>query len=671
MSEALAQDQALSGASHDDMANVIRALAMDAVQKAASGHPGMPMGMADVATVLFTRFLKYDAAHPEWPDRDRFVLSAGHGSMLLYALLYLTGYPDMDIEQLKNFRQFGARTAGHPEYGHAPGIETTTGPLGQGIGNAVGMALAERLLNQRYGDDIVSHYTYCIAGDGCLMEGLSQEAISFAGHLKLGRLIVLFDDNEISIDGGTNLTLSDDQLARFRASNWQVAAVDGHDPEAVALAIENARGVTDQPSMIACRTVIGYGAPNKAGTAATHGAPLGEDEIAGARQELGWPHAPFEVPDAVLESWRAAGMRGRADYDKWMEAAGRLDAASRARLTDPIDAKVGEDIIRAVAGIKTDFAAEGAKLATRQSSQKVLERLMPVVPGLIGGSADLTGSVGTLTKQHGIVKPDDFAGNYIHYGVREHAMGASMNGLALHGGIVPYAGTFLVFSDYCRPSIRLSALMEQRVVYVMTHDSIGLGEDGPTHQPVEQLAALRAMPQLHVMRPADSVECAECWELALLFKDRPTIMTLTRQGLPLLRTTPTDDNLSAKGAYVLIEPEGGRDVTVLATGSEVSLAVNAAKMLEEQGIKAAVVSMPCWELFEAQDEGYQAAVLGTAPRVGVEAAVSFGWDKWLGENGKFIGMRGFGASAPAQELYKHFGITPEAVVAAARDLVSN
>ena len=671
MSEALAQDQALSGASHDDMANVIRALAMDAVQKAASGHPGMPMGMADVATVLFTRFLKYDAAHPEWPDRDRFVLSAGHGSMLLYALLYLTGYPDMDIEQLKNFRQFGARTAGHPEYGHAPGIETTTGPLGQGIGNAVGMALAERLLNQRYGDDIVSHYTYCIAGDGCLMEGLSQEAISFAGHLKLGRLIVLFDDNEISIDGGTNLTLSDDQLARFRASKWHVATVDGHDPEAVALAIENARGVTDQPSMIACRTVIGYGAPNKAGTAATHGAPLGEDEIAGARQELGWPHASFEVPDAVLESWRAAGMCGRADYDKWMEAAGRLDAASRARLTDPIDAKVGEDIIRAVAGIKTDFAAEGAKLATRQSSQKVLERLMPVVPGLIGGSADLTGSVGTLTKQHGIVKPDDFAGNYIHYGVREHAMGASMNGLALHGGIVPYAGTFLVFSDYCRPSIRLSALMEQRVVYVMTHDSIGLGEDGPTHQPVEQLAALRAMPQLHVMRPADSVECAECWELALLSKDRPTIMTLTRQGLPLLRTTPTDDNLSAKGAYVLIEPEGGRDVTVLATGSEVSLAVNAAKMLEEQGIKAAVVSMPCWELFEAQDEGYQAAVLGTTPRVGVEAAVGFGWDKWLGENGKFIGMRGFGASAPAQELYKHFEITPEAVVAAARDLISN
>jgi transketolase len=670
MDEALAQDQAFSEASPDDMANAIRALAMDAVQKAASGHPGLPMGMADVATVLFTRFLKFDAAHPDWPDRDRFVLSAGHGSMLLYALLYLTGYPDMDIEELKRFRQLGTRTAGHPEYGHAPGIETTTGPLGQGIGNAVGMALAERLLNQRYGGDLVNHFIYCLAGDGCLMEGISQEAISFAGHLKLGRLIVLFDDNQVSIDGPTSLAVSDDQLERFRASGWHVAAVNGHDPAAVALAIENARAVSDQPSMIACRTVIGYGAPNKAGTASTHGAPLGEEEVAGAREKLGWPHAPFEVPEEVLKRWRAAGMRNRAAYDKWMEAAGRLDATSRARLTDPIDAKVGEDIVRAVAGIKTDFAAEGAKLATRQSSQKVLERLMPVVPGLIGGSADLTGSVGTLTKQHGIVGPGDFAGSYIHYGVREHAMAAAMNGLALHGGLVPYGGTFLVFSDYCRPSIRLSALMEQRVIYVMTHDSIGLGEDGPTHQPVEQLASLRAMPQLRVMRPADSVETAECWELALLSKDRPTIMALTRQGVPLLRTTPTDDNLSAKGAYVLIEPEGGRDVTLLATGSEVSLAVDAAKRLQEEGIRAAVVSMPCWKLFEAQDAAYRAAVLGTVPRVGVEAAVAFGWDKWLGEHGAFIGMRGFGASAPAQDLYKHFGITPEAIAAAARDLVA-
>ena len=662
------QDRALSEATHKDMANAIRALAMDAVQKANSGHPGMPMGMADVATVLFTRFLKFDAAHPEWPDRDRFVLSAGHGSMLLYALLYLTGYPEMDIEEIKNFRQLGARTAGHPEYGHAPGIETTTGPLGQGLGNAVGMALAERLLNRRYGDDIVSHYTYCLAGDGCLMEGISQEAISLAGHLKLGRLIVLFDDNQISIDGPTDLAVSDDQIERFKASNWHTAAVDGHDPEAVALAIENARGVTDRPSLIACRTVIGYGAPKKAGTASTHGSPLGDEEIAGAREKLGWASPPFEVPEPILATWRAAGAKNREAYEKWSEAAGRLDKAFREHLVEPVDAKVAEDIVRAIAGIKTDFAAEGAKLATRQSSQKVLERLMPVVPGLIGGSADLTGSVGTLTKQHSVVKPDDFSGTYVHYGVREHAMAAAMNGLALHGGIVPYGGTFLVFSDYCRPSIRLSALMEQRVVYVMTHDSIGLGEDGPTHQPVEQLAALRAIPNLNVMRPADSVECAECWELALLAKDTPTILTLTRQGLPLLRATPTEGNLSAKGAYVLIEPDGERDVTLLATGSEVSLAVDAAKLLQDEGVKTAVVSMPCWELFDAQDEAYRDAVLGAAPRVGIEAAVEFGWQKWLGPQGTFVGMRGFGASAPAQELYKHFNITPEAVAAAAWDL---
>ena len=662
------QDRALSEATHKDMANAIRALAMDAVQKANSGHPGMPMGMADVATVLFTRFLKFDAAHPEWPDRDRFVLSAGHGSMLLYALLYLTGYPEMDIEEIKNFRQLGARTAGHPEYGHAPGIETTTGPLGQGLGNAVGMALAERLLNRRYGDDIVSHYTYCIAGDGCLMEGISQEAISLAGHLKLGRLIVLFDDNQISIDGPTDLAVSDDQIERFKASNWHTAAVDGHDPEAVALAIENARGVTDRPSLIACRTVIGYGAPKKAGTASTHGSPLGDEEIAGAREKLGWASPPFEVPEPILATWRAAGAKNREAYEKWSEAAGRLDKAFREHLVEPVDAKVAEDIVRAIAGIKTDFAAEGAKLATRQSSQKVLERLMPVVPGLIGGSADLTGSVGTLTKQHSVVKPDDFSGTYVHYGVREHAMAAAMNGLALHGGIVPYGGTFLVFSDYCRPSIRLSALMEQRVVYVMTHDSIGLGEDGPTHQPVEQLAALRAIPNLNVMRPADSVECAECWELALLAKDTPTILTLTRQGLPLLRATPTEGNLSAKGAYVLIEPDGERDVTLLATGSEVSLAVDAAKLLQDEGVKTAVVSMPYWELFDAQDEAYRDAVLGAAPRVGIEAAVEFGWQKWLGPQGTFVGMRGFGASAPAQELYKHFNITPEAVAAAAWDL---
>ena len=670
MAEDLMHDQVRPEVTHNDMANAIRALAMDAVQKANSGHPGMPMGMADVATVLFTRFLKFDAAHPDWPDRDRFVLSAGHGSMLIYALLYLTGYPDMDIEEIKRFRQLGARTAGHPEYGHAPGIETTTGPLGQGIGNAVGMALAERLLNQRYGDDIVGHHTYCIAGDGCLMEGISQEAISFAGHLKLGRLIVLFDDNEISIDGPTSLSESDDQLERFKASGWHTNRVDGHDPEAIASAIENAKGVTDRPSLIACRTVIGFGAPNKEGTSATHGAPLGAEEIEAVRAKLGWSHVPFKVPESILGSWRAAGKRHHSEYEKWSEAAGRLDASARNRLTDPVDSDVREGIARAIAAIKTDFAAEGAKLATRQSSQKVLEKLMPVVPGLIGGSADLTGSVGTLTKLHNFVTPGDFAGNYIHYGIREHAMAAAMNGMTLHGGIVPYAGTFLVFSDYCRPSIRLSALMGQRVVYVMTHDSIGLGEDGPTHQPVEQLAALRAIPNLNVMRPADSVECAECWEIALLSQNTPTILVLTRQGLPVLRNAPSVENFSAKGAYVLVEPEGDRDVTLIGTGSEVPMAVDAAKLLQDEGIKAAVISMPCWELFEAQDESYRKSVLGKGPRVAVEAAVEFGWQKWLGLKGTFVGMRGFGASAPAQELYKHFGITADAVAAAARDLVA-
>jgi transketolase len=667
----LTQSQALPEASHSDMANAIRALAMDAVQKADSGHPGMPMGMADVATVLFTRFLKFDSSHPDWPDRDRFVLSAGHGSMLLYALLYLTGYPEMELDELKRFRQLGSRTPGHPEYGHAPGIETTTGPLGQGLGNAVGMALAERLLNRRYGDELVNHYTYCVAGDGDLMEGISQEAISLAGHLKLGRLIVLFDDNEVSIDGPTSLSVSDNQIERFKASHWHTARVDGHDPEAVALAIENARSVTDKPSLIACRTIIGYGAPSKAGTAATHGAPLGEEEVKGTREKLGWRHHPFELPKPVLAAWRGAGTRHRAAYDAWEQAAKRLDEAARAALTDPIDAKVEGAIEAAITAIKSDFSREGAKLATRQSSQKVLEKLVPVIPGLIGGSADLTGSNGTLTKLHAIVKPGDFSGNYIHYGVREHEMAAAMNGLSLHGGIVPYGGSFLVFTDYCRPSIRLSALMQQRVIYVMTHDSIGLGEDGPTHQSVEHLASLRAMPNLNVMRPADSVECAECWELALLSKRTPTILALTRQSVKPLRSTHTEENLSAKGAYVLVEPKGKRDVTLIGTGSEVMLAVEAANALEGEGIKAVVVSMPCWELFEAQDEGYRNTVLGSAPRVGVEAAAEFGWSKWLGSDGAFIGMHGFGASAPAQDLYKHFGITAEAVAAAARRLIES
>jgi transketolase len=670
MAEALQQDRTAAEVTHQDMANAIRALAMDAVEKAESGHPGMPMGMADVATVLFTRFLKFDAAHPDWPDRDRFVLSAGHGSMLLYALLYLTGVPGMDIEEIKRFRQLGSRAPGHPENFVTKGVETTTGPLGQGLANAVGMALAERLLNARYGDEFVSHFTYVITGDGCLMEGISHEAISLAGHLKLGRLIVLFDDNQISIDGPTSLSVSDDQLARFSASGWHVAAVDGHGPEAIALAIENASAVTDRPSLVACRSVIGYGAPKKAGTALTHGSPLGAQEVAGARDALRWKHEPFEVPKPILARWRAVGTLHHGAYETWERAAARLDAEARARLTNPIDVVVRTKIAEAIKAAKAEFAREARNLATRQSSQKVLEKLVPMVPGLIGGSADLTGSNGTLTKQQAIVKPGEFKGSYLHYGVREHAMGAVMNGLALHGGIVPYGGTFLVFSDYCRPAIRLSAMMGVRVIYVLTHDSIGLGEDGPTHQPVEHLAALRAIPNLLVLRPADSVECAECWQIALESEKAPSVLALTRQSVPPLRAAHTEANLSAKGAYLLREPEGKRDVTLIGTGSEVALTFAAAKELEGEGIKAAVVSMPCWWLFAKQDAGYQAEVLGDRPRVAVEAALPFGWERWLWRrDGAFIGMGGFGASAPASDLYKRFGITADAVAKAARKLL--
>jgi transketolase len=669
MQEALKGAEAEARADHNALSNAIRALSMDAVQRANSGHPGMPMGMADVATVLFTRFLKFDASAPDWPDRDRFVLSAGHGSMLLYSLLYLTGYPGVDIDSLKSFRQLGSNTPGHPEYGHTPGVETTTGPLGQGFTAAVGMALAERLLNARYGDEIVDHATYTICGDGCLMEGISQEAVSLAGHLKLGKFIALWDDNGISIDGSLDLACSDDQLERFAASGWHVARVDGHDPEAVALAIENAREVTDQPSLIACRTVIGFGAPTKQGTAATHGAPLGEEEIAATREAIGWPHPPFDIPDDILRQWRATGAKGRRAREAWEQRAAKLDGPQRARLTDPVDEGTAKAIAEAVAEIKQEFSEEAPKLATRVSSQKVLEKLVPVVSSLVGGSADLTGSNGTLTRLQEPVLSDDFSGTYIHYGVREHAMAAVMNGMALHGGIVPYGGTFLVFTDYCRPAIRLSALMGQRVFYVMTHDSIGLGEDGPTHQPVEHLSSLRAMPNLNVYRPADAVECAECWELALMSPDIPSILALTRQGLPTLRGGDTKDNLCARGAYVIRETEGPRAVTLLATGSEVALAVEAAETLEKEGIAAAVVSMPCWELFEAQDDSCRDAVLGTAPRVAIEAAAPLGWDRWTGAGGQFIGLDSFGASAPASELYEHFGITADAVAKAARAVV--
>ena len=650
------------------MANAIRALAMDAVQKAKSGHPGMPMGMADVATVLFTKFLKFDPKAPHWPDRDRFVLSAGHGSMLLYALLHLTGYEDFPIEELKNFRQLGAKTAGHPEYGHGAGIETTTGPLGQGIATAVGMAIAERMLAARHGNDIVDHHTYVLAGDGCLMEGISHEAIDLAGHLKLSKLIVLWDDNSISIDGATSLATSMDQLQRFEAAGWSVRRVDGHDAEAIEAAIA-AEQMSGKPSLIACKTVIGFGAPNKQGTAATHGAPLGDEEIAAAREALGWPYAPFEIPHDIASAWAAAGAQSRDEREAWEDRLAAMPADAQTTFRAAIAGEIPASADDALNSLKASFASEAPKLASRQASQKTLDALVPAMPTLVGGSADLTHSNLTIAKGQPSVTPDDFSGSYIHYGVREHGMAAAMNGIALHGGMVPYGGTFLVFADYCRPSIRLAALMNQRVIYVMTHDSIGLGEDGPTHQPVEHLASLRAIPNLNVFRPADAVETAEAWQTALHSANTPSLIALSRQGLPTLRAAPIGENLTARGGYVLKDVDGERDVTLIATGSEVSLAMASAELLAEDGIKAAVVSMPSFELFYAQDEAYQDAVLGSAPRVGVEAAIRQGWDRLLGCKGAFVGMSSFGASAPADQLYEHFGITAEAVAAAARKLI--
>ena len=661
----MSQSSELNVAASRECANAIRALAMDAVEKAKSGHPGMPMGMADVATVLFQRFMKFDASRPDWPDRDRFVLSAGHGSMLLYALHYLLGYPGMTRADLEKFRQLGSPTAGHPEYGHAPGVETTTGPLGQGLATAVGMAIAERLSAARFGADLVEHNTYVIAGDGCLMEGVSHEAIDLAGHLKLSRLTVLWDDNSISIDGPTSLATSTDQMARFAASGWHTVRVDGHDPEAVNKALEAAKA-DPRPSLIACRTVIGYGSPGKQGKESCHGAPLGDGEIAAARETLVWPHAPFEVPAEVLNAWRAAGQRSAAARTAWeaRRAASPKGAAFDAFMKGDAAAEVAGPL----AAFRAQLAADKPKVATRKSSEMTLGVINDATRATIGGSADLTHSNFTITMGMGEVAPDDFSGRYIHYGVREFGMATAMNGIALHGGFVPYGGTFLVFSDYARGAIRLSALMGLRVIYVLTHDSIGLGEDGPTHQPVEHLASLRALPNLYVFRPADAIETAECWEIAIAARNTPSALSLSRQNLATLER-PVSENLSAKGAYVLREPAGGRDVTLLATGSEVELALTSADALAAKGIKAAVVSMPCWELFEAQSESYRAAVLGTAPRVGIEAAVRQGWDRWIGERGAFIGMNGFGASGPAAALYAHFGITAEAVVAAATALV--
>jgi transketolase len=651
--------------SFPQMANAIRALSMDAVEKAKSGHPGMPMGMADVATILFSEFLKFDAGDPDWPDRDRFVLSAGHGSMLIYSLAYLLGYEGMTIEELKNFRQLGAKTAGHPELGHAPAVETTTGPLGQGFGNAVGMALAEAHLNARYGDDLVDHFTYAIVGDGCLMEGISQEALSLAGHLKLRKLIVLWDDNSISIDGPIALSDSTNQLDRFAASGWDTMRIDGHDPKSIASAIEKAK-LSDRPTLIACKTIIGFGAPTKAGTSATHGAPLGAEEVAGARKTLDWPYAPFEIPEDILAAWRAAGIRSRADREAW-DARLKADPQS-----DAFGNALAGDYANVLAPVMRDhkkvLSAEAKKVATRKASEMALGVVNNVIGETIGGSADLTGSNNTRTKIQAPLSAENYAGRYVYYGIREHGMAAAMNGMALHGGVVPYGGTFMVFADYCRPSIRLAALMGLRVVYVMTHDSIGLGEDGPTHQPVEHLAALRAIPNLNVFRPCDSVETAECWQLALIDHGSPSLLALTRQGLELQRTAHTDENLCARGAYVIADDEN-YDATILASGSEVELAMKARGLLASGGIKARVVSAPSFELFAKQPESYRLEVLGDKPRVGVEAGIRQGWDQFLRLKDGFVGMTGFGASAPASDLFEHFGITPLAVANEVKKLI--
>jgi transketolase len=655
-----------SKAEQKRMANAIRALAMDAVELAKSGHPGLPMGAADIATVLFTQFLKFDPKDPAWPDRDRFVLSAGHGSMLMYAVLHLLGYEAVTIDQIRKFRQLGSITAGHPEYGHVPGVETTTGPLGQGLANAVGMAMAETHLAALFGDDVVNHRTYALASDGDLMEGISQEAIALAGHLKLNKLIVLFDDNGISIDGPVSLSDSVDQVKRFEAAGWAATRVDGHDPEAIAAAIAQAQK-SDRPTLIACKTTIGFGAPTKAGSEKSHGSPLGADEIKGAREKLGWTAAPFEIPADILAMWRSAGGRSGELRSAWAQRMAAMPSGQRAELERRIKGEIAQDkLAAAVQSVKAKILAAPKDIATRSASEFALETLAAEVPEMVGGSADLTGSNNTRPKGMSAYSAKDRGGRFIHYGIREHGMAAAMNGMALHGGIIPYSGTFLVFSDYCRPAIRLAALMGQRVIHVLTHDSIGLGEDGPTHQPVEHLAALRAIPNLLVFRPCDAIETVECWQLALESKNTPSVLALTRQNLPLLRKDADATNKCAAGAYEIASAAGKAQVSLFATGSEVSLAVEAKKLLDAQGVATRVVSVPCFELFLQQPENVRRAAIGDAPvRIGIEAAIRQGWDAIIGSDAAFIGMTGFGASAPAKDLYRHFGITPEKVVAAA------
>lgn len=648
-----------------DMANAIRFLSADAIDKANSGHPGMPLGMADVATVLFAKYIKINPEQPRWFDRDRFVLSAGHGSMLLYSLLYLLGYPDIDIEDIKNFRQLGSKTAGHPEYGHLSGVDMTTGPLGQGISSAVGMALAERIVNAKFGNELCDHYTYVICGDGCLMEGISEEAASLAGHLKLNKLIVLWDNNNITIDGTVDKASSVNQIMRFEAMGWNTIEIDGHDYGQIENAIESAQS-SDKPTLIACKTKIGFGAPNKCGTSKCHGSPLGAEETAAMRRELGWNYASFEMPFEVLEAWRKAGKRGQACYVAWNEFAKKAGKDFQDYISDVLP----QGWNKALAEVKNKAIAEKTKVATRKASEMCLEAIVPNVPQIIGGSADLAASNLTFVNGMKTITAADYNGNNVMYGIREHAMGAIMNGMALHGGVIPYGGTFFVFSDYMRPAMRLAALMGIRVIYVLTHDSIGVGEDGPTHQPVEHLASFRAMPNIYTFRPCDVVETAEAWEVALTSESTPGILVLSRQGLPLLRKS-ANENLTAKGGYVISDVENGksRQATLIATGSEVSLAVVAQEKLREKGIETAVVSMPCTELFDKQNSQYQDDVLGNCPRVAIEAASKFGWEKYVGLNGDIIGMDGFGASGPADKLYEYFGITVDEVVESVENLL--
>ncbi|MFG1347919.1 transketolase [Xanthobacter autotrophicus DSM 431] len=659
----------LSRTSHDRMANAIRFLSMDAVEAANSGHPGLPMGAADIATVLFTKVLKFDPTRPFWPDRDRFVLSAGHGSMLLYSVLHLAGYEKVTIEEIKRFRKLGSLTPGHPENFVTEGIETTTGPLGQGIATAVGMAMAERLLAARFGTDVVDHHTYVLCSDGDLMEGISQEAADLAGHLKLSKLVVMWDDNKISIDGATSISGSTDQLARFAASGWATTRIDGHDPEAILAAIEAAKA-SDRPTLIACRTTIGFGSPKKAGSEKVHGSPLGAEEIAATRAALGWEAAPFEIPSDVLTGWRAAGAAGAEARAAWDARLAALPAADRAEFERRMAGALPQALGAAILAVKEKAVKDGGAVATRKSSELVLDVITEAVPEMIGGSADLTGSNNTKAKGAKSITPDDFSGTFVHYGVREHGMAAAMNGMALHRGVIPFSGGFLVFSDYCRPSIRLAALMGERVVHVLTHDSIGLGEDGPTHQPVEHLAALRAIPGLLVLRPCDTVETAECWQIALQSADRPSALILSRQNLPLLRGAATDENLAAGGAYEIVAASAKAQASLFATGSEVSIAVEAAKLLEAQGVPTRVVSIPSFELFLERPAAERAKVIGDAPaKVAVEAAIRMGWDAIVGSDAAFVGMTSFGASAPAKELYAHFGITADKVAARALDLL--